>query len=118
MLQLARSMGVGVIIANQSLEDLKKGGTNLIPAVEANCRLRQWFSVSCSEDQERIVKSSGHTVDHIHSWSESTNTNGGSSSSHSQTETVVPRLNINDILLMGIGSGLCGVGCGTLHPPD
>jgi hypothetical protein len=100
MLQLARSMGVGVILANQSMEDLKKGGTNLIPAVEANCRLRQWFSVSCSEDQERIIRSSGQTVDYTNSWSDSTNSNSGGSTSHSLTETVAPRININDILLM------------------
>jgi type IV secretory pathway TraG/TraD family ATPase VirD4 len=58
MLQLARSMGIGVILANQSMEDLKKSSVNLIPAIEANCRLRQWFSVSCQRrprttDQEQ-----------------------------------------------------------------
>jgi len=46
MLPLARSTGVGVILANQSMEDLKKSTTNLIPDIEANCRLRQWFSSS------------------------------------------------------------------------
>jgi len=59
MLQLARSMGVGVILANQSMEDLKKSTTNLIPAIEANCRLRQWFSVSSSDDQQRLINASG-----------------------------------------------------------
>jgi len=41
MLQVARSMNVGVILANQSMEDLKTRGTDLIPALEANCRFRQ-----------------------------------------------------------------------------
>ncbi|MDZ4686707.1 MAG: TraM recognition domain-containing protein, partial [Planctomycetaceae bacterium] len=99
MLQLARSMGVGIILANQSMQDLQKANTNLIPAIEANCRLRQWFSVSSSEDQERLVKSSGLTVDLSSNWSQSTNAEGKSSSSHSQSEQVVPRLTINDILL-------------------
>ncbi|MDX1967117.1 MAG: TraM recognition domain-containing protein [Planctomycetaceae bacterium] len=99
MLQLARSMGVGIILANQSMQDLQKANTNLIPAIEANCRLRQWFSVSSSEDQERLVRSSGLTVDLSSSWSQSTNGEGKTSSSHSQSEQVVPRLTINDILL-------------------
>ncbi len=100
MLQLARSMGVGIILANQSMQDLKKGNTNLIPAIEANCRLRQWFSVSSSEDQERLIQSSGLTVDLSSSWSESTSGDGKTSTSHSQSEQVVPRLTLNDILLM------------------
>ena len=100
MLQLARSMGVGIILANQSMQDLKKANTNLIPAIEANCRLRQWFSVSSTDDQERLVQSSGLTVDLSSSWSESTSADGRTSSSHTQTEQVVPRLTINDILLM------------------
>ncbi|MDZ4688999.1 MAG: TraM recognition domain-containing protein, partial [Planctomycetaceae bacterium] len=99
MLQLARSMGVGIILANQSMQDLQKANTNLIPAIEANCRLRQWFSVSSSEDQERLVRSSGLTVDLSSSWSQSTNAKGETSTSHSQSEQVVPRLTINDILL-------------------
>lgn len=99
MLQLARSMGVGIILANQSMQDLKKANTNLIPAIEANCRLRQWFSVSSSDDQERLVRTSGLTVDLSSSWSQSTNSEGKLSTSHSQSEQVVPRLTINDILL-------------------
>jgi hypothetical protein len=99
MLQLARSMGVGVILANQSMEDLKKSTTNLIPAIEANCRLRQWFSVSASEDQERLMRSSGVTVDRLTSWSESVNARGETSTSCSFSEQVVNRFTLNDILL-------------------
>lgn len=99
MLQLARSMGIGVILANQSLEDLKKGTTNLIPAIEANCRLRQWFSVSSSDDQERLMRSSGLTVDHKISRSISTNHEGRESRSISATEQVVNRFTLNDVLL-------------------
>ena len=99
MLQLARSMGIGVILANQSLEDLKKGTTNLIPAIEANCRLRQWFSVSSSEDQERLMRSSGLTVDRTLSRSVSMNHEGRQSHSFSVSEQVVNRLTLNDVLL-------------------
>lgn len=99
ILQLARSMGVGVILANQSLEDLKRGTTNLIPAIEANCRLRQWFSVSSSDDQERLMRSSGLTVDHAISRSISVNHEGQESRSISTTEQVVNRFMLNDVLL-------------------
>ncbi len=99
MLQLARSMGVGVILANQSMEDLKKSTTNLIPAIEANCRLRQWFSVSASEDQERLMRSSGVTVDRLTNWSESVNEKGEVTTSCSMSEQVVNRFTMNDILL-------------------
>ncbi|MBA3560830.1 MAG: TraM recognition domain-containing protein [Gemmatimonadaceae bacterium] len=99
MLQLARSMGVGVILANQSMADLKKSTTNLIPAIEANCRLRQWFSVSSSEDQKRLIDASGLAVDYERSRSVTTNANGEQSVSRSLKETVVPRLTLNDILL-------------------
>lgn len=99
MLQLARSMGVGVILANQSLEDLKRSSTNLIPTVEANCRLRQWFAVSCSEDQERLMRGSGVTVDYLASRSQSIDSDGRSSESDSFREQVVNRFTMNDVLL-------------------
>lgn len=99
MLQLARSMGVGVILANQSMEDLKKSTTNLIPAIEANCRLRQWFSVSSSDDQQRLINSSGLTVDHVLGRSVSSSSDGRRTVSHSETEKVVSRFTINDVAL-------------------
>lgn len=100
MLQLARSMGVGVILANQSLEDLKRSTTNLIPAVEANCRLRQWFSVSSLDDQERLIRASGLTVDRAATWSETTNADGRKSTTFGQQEQVVSRFTSNDIALV------------------
>lgn len=99
MLQLARSMGVGVILANQSMQDLRKGNVDLIPAIEANCRLRQWFSVSSDEDQQRLVRGSGLTVEMINSYTQSVNSEGKSSTGHSQSEHIAPRLTVNDILL-------------------
>ena len=99
MLQLARSMGVGVILANQSMEDLKHSTTNLIPAIEANCRLRQWFSVSSTDDQERLMQGSGVTVDYSLGRSVSCTSDGKRSVTRSQNETVVNRITINDVAL-------------------
>lgn len=98
MLQLARSMGVGVILANQSMEDLKKSSLNLIPPIEANCRLRQWFSVSASEDRERLINSSGETVHIEHGRKTDFDPEGKPKYSYAETEKVVPRISMNDIL--------------------
>ncbi len=98
MLQLARSMGVGVILANQSMQDLRKSKTNLIPAVEANCRFRQWFAVSAQEDRERLIHSSGETVEYLLSETETPTANGPRISVQTQ-ERIAPRLTANDILL-------------------
>jgi hypothetical protein len=99
MLQLARSMGVGVIIANQTMQDLRKGNVDLIPAIEANCRVRQWFSVSSADDQERLIKSSGLTVETLTSRSSSVDSQGRTSNSVTSSEHIAPRLTINDVLL-------------------
>jgi hypothetical protein len=97
MLQLARSMGVGVILANQTMQDLRTRSTNLIPAIEANCRYRQWFAVSSADDRQRLVEASGETVD---TTVGRTITQGASTSeSTSVQERIAPRLTINDILL-------------------
>lgn len=98
MLQLARSMGVGIILANQSLEDLKGATTDLIPPIEANCRLRQWFSVSSSDDQRRLVHASGLTVEELRTYSTSESP-GGLTQSEAGREEAVTRFTINDILL-------------------
>lgn len=94
VLQLARSMGVGVILANQSLDDLG----DLRNAVETNCRYRQAFSVSSQDDQERMVKQSGETVELTETTTNTASSNG-SSVSTSRAETILPRLSTNDVLL-------------------
>ncbi len=94
LLQLARSMGVGVILANQSMQDLKE----LIPAIEANCRYRQWFSVSSLDDRERLMKAAGVTVEEFVSHSQSS-TPQGLTESVTVSEQIHPRWSINDIAL-------------------
>lgn len=101
VLQLARSMDVSVILANQSMQDLKTSTADLIPAIEANCRYRQWFSVSASADRERLANASGQTIDYLTTRSSNTNANGGTSSSVSRQEVLLSRLSPNDILLAG-----------------
>lgn len=98
MLQLARSMGVGVILANQTMQDLRTSKADLIPAIESNCRYRQWFAVSSEDDRNRLVRGSGETVDLAETRTYTSGPNG-SSTSVSYQEQVVPRLRPNEILL-------------------
>lgn len=63
LLQLARSLNIGVILANQTMQDLKTHDLDLIPSLESNCRLRQWFAVSSSADRKRLSEGSGQTVE-------------------------------------------------------
>jgi hypothetical protein len=95
LLQLARSMGVGVILANQCMQDLGA----LIPTIEANCRFRQWFSVSSLDDRERLRSAAGETVESFVSFSRSDGPNGTSHSTN-ESEVVMSRISQNDIALV------------------
>ena len=101
LLQQSRSMGISVILANQSMEDLRDAGT-LSTAVKENCRFRQWFSLSSLEEQQALSKSSGETIDRLSATTKtkSENSNGTSiSTAFSSREFVAPRLTTNDIKL-------------------
>jgi len=97
MLQLARSMGVGVILANQSMQDLRTSTADLIPAIEANCRYRQWFSVSSADDRKRLIESSGETIETL--MTQTITNSETNTSSVSYSEHFRPRLTVNDLLL-------------------
>lgn len=100
ILQIARSMNVGVILANQTMLDLKRD--ELIPVVETNCRYRQWYAISSPEEQERLSKASGETIDLLHSASVSVQRDGfdtRTTVSHSSSQFIAPRLSTNDIKL-------------------
>ncbi|HBE71966.1 MAG TPA: hypothetical protein DDW52_27825 [Planctomycetaceae bacterium] len=101
LLQLARSMGVAVILANQSMQDLIR--YDLTSTLETNCRYRQWFAISGWDDQERLSKASGETVDTMDSItvSQAVSDRGATTStSHSRNDFIAPRLTKNDIKLV------------------
>ena len=98
MLQLARSMDVGVILANQTMDDLRTSTADLVPAIEANCRYRQWYSVSSEKDRRRLIEGSGETVDEQVTRTYASGPNGATRSVSYQ-ERVVSRLTMNHILL-------------------
>jgi hypothetical protein len=95
ILQLARSMNVGVILANQSMEDLRTRTTDLTPTLEANCRYRQWFAVSSSDDRARVVANSGETLEYF-----VTRTVSEHGESYTFVPKLMPRLSQNDVLLI------------------
>lgn len=99
MLQLARSMNVHIILANQSMEDLRNSKTNLIPTIEANCGFRQWFSVTSSDDRRRLEESSGETVEYFTS-SGTSYSDRGATTSTTVSEHVMPRISRNEIAMM------------------
>ncbi len=98
-LQQARSMNIGIILANQTLGDLKSPDADLIPTVRANTRFRQIFAASDLAEQDEIIKTSGETTVFSRAWSQYLGTVLGSSGTFSLTETLSPRLRVNDVLL-------------------
>ena len=95
ILQQARSLNVGLILANQTMADLKQGTVDLTSAVGANTRFRQDFAVSHVRDREDLIKASGETIQYKASWMEKVADSFGLSAS----ESIQPRLRANDLLL-------------------
>lgn len=101
VLQTARSMNIGVILANQTLMDLHVPGANLIPTVRANTRFKQIFAASDLAEQQEIGHTSGEAVVLTSTWTEYLGPTAGAAGDRSRTksETITPRLRPNDILL-------------------
>jgi hypothetical protein len=102
-LQTARSMDIGVILANQSLSDLRKPGVDIVSTVRTNTRYRQLFAVGEMNDLEEVIRTSGETLLHRKAWSEVLGLTifgaAGGLRSRSISEEVSPRLRVNDLLL-------------------
>ncbi len=102
IMQTARSMKVGMILANQSMLDLKKADTDLTPAVRTNTRYKQVFAASNIEELKELIDSSGETLIHQRSFAGLLGNvmeiiTGVSRVSAS--EQASPRLRANDIML-------------------
>ncbi|QDV26077.1 type IV secretory system conjugative DNA transfer family protein [Aureliella helgolandensis] len=91
LLQQARSLGIGIVMANQSIQDLRSMKTNLIPTLERNVRIRQWFD--CGEDdREYIIKAVGERVEHVKQLSADSN-----GTRVTTAEVLLPRLSVNEL---------------------
>ncbi len=97
VLRQARSHGISVILANQTLSDLKKNeNINLIPTVQANTRLRQVFSASDIAAQEMLSLASGEQSYYTATYGWTTSRISGES--FSLSEQYGPRMRPSDIL--------------------
>ena len=68
VLAQARSLGLGVILCNQTISQLKTPSVDLVPVVQANTRFKQFFSASDLAEQEALIKASGETIYHMADW--------------------------------------------------
>ncbi len=55
LFEMARGLDVRLILANQNMSDLGKVGESMLQTIEANCGVRQWFSVNGSVDMASVV---------------------------------------------------------------
>ncbi len=90
--QQARSLDIGFVIANQSLGDLRSVGPVLLSAIEGNCAIRQWLSVTTVEDLEQLAKLFGTRKELQETVTESTH-----GRSVSRTPRDEPRITVNDL---------------------
>ena len=106
LLQQARSAGVNMVLANQSLHDLNShGNPRLSHIVETNTRLKIHFTLPTEDDRQRAVRLSnerlGYLVGSSHTTSTSSGPNGDTTSASTTTSYqphIHPGLNVNDIL--------------------
>jgi hypothetical protein len=92
VLQQARGFDIGLVLANQSLGDLKACGPVLLNAIEGNCAIRQWLSVTAAEDLDHLAKLFGTQKELVQSET-------ASSYGKSVTTTVrdAPRITTTDL---------------------
>ena len=103
LLQMARSHDVGLILANQSLSDLKKNDADILATVMSNTRIRQIFGLLDPKEIASVMEISGNRL----IWTRALDFANGLLSflgaftfprSYSTQETVVPRLTSNDLI--------------------
>ncbi len=102
IMQTARSMKIGVILANQSMLDLKKPGVDLTPAVRTNTRYKQVFAASNIDELREMIDASGEALVYKKSYTGETGAAPGFLAGvmkMTQSESTTPRLRVNDVLL-------------------
>ncbi|MDZ4848518.1 MAG: type IV secretion system DNA-binding domain-containing protein [Pirellulaceae bacterium] len=73
LFQTARSLDIGLILANQSMTDLVEMDRGLASAVESNCHIRQWFSVKNASEIESLSQQFGKRDEIRSSYTENDN---------------------------------------------
>lgn len=108
VLEQARSMGIYVILSNQSPSQLRKVGTDVLASIEANTGFQQIFSIHDSEYRKVLGALSGETIYVFTSRSYRSDDNG-----LAETETyrqdIGPEMRTNDFMRMSARSEECWV---------
>ncbi|MCR9296205.1 MAG: DUF87 domain-containing protein [bacterium] len=102
LMQTARSMKIGLILANQSIFDLKKPGVDLMPTVRTNTRYKQVFAASNADSIKELIQLSGEAMVLRKSFTGNFGLAGGLGGglfNYSLAQDVSPRLRVNDILM-------------------
>jgi len=92
LFQMARSLDVGIVLANQSMSDLTAANVALAGSIEANCHWRQWFSIGNQSELEALSRLFGTREEVRYS---TTYTNNGMASTARIEE--VPRATLLDL---------------------
>lgn len=104
VLQQARSFGIGLIMANQTMADLVSADSDLRDTVHANTRVKMYFSVTNPTDAERIARSSGEELRLFRNRSVTVTENAAglwsSGDTSSSSEVFSTRLSVQDILFL------------------
>lgn len=96
LLQQARSLGVTVVLANQSVADLQQGSIDLTSSVEANTTVQAWFKDVDQLGIEQLKRFAGMTIDTLQDVSR-TDTAQGAITSVTTKEIAVNRFETNEI---------------------
>lgn len=101
VVQQSRSRGISLVLANQSLEDLRVQGTNLVSVVQTNTRYKQFFSVNDAQTMRELTAMSGEKLVYMPSFSFSEGSNSlglTTTTGVNWNPTFRPKLEPNEIL--------------------
>jgi hypothetical protein len=68
-LRQARSLGVTVLLLNQTVDDLKTSKNNFVPTVEANTAIQLWLNAAGRDSIDQIQRLGGKYVDYLYGQS-------------------------------------------------
>ncbi|MCC6968956.1 MAG: TraM recognition domain-containing protein [Phycisphaerales bacterium] len=68
ILEQARSYGLGMVLANQTIADLRTAETDLRATVRTNTRFKRYFSVTDPQEVQSICDASGEELMYLRNW--------------------------------------------------
>ena len=92
-----RHAGVDVMLSVQTAAAIERGGEHLRSSIEQNTGTKTFFRTIGDEQITSLSKNSGQRLVHLQSYSRTVNSDFGSSETSTNTETLYPRLSVNDI---------------------